>query len=123
MTSASKLSSKFSSFTDCGFSPSLIFFIMILSKFRDSFLSIYKIGLKDLAILIICSSYKSGMTKLSSLCSWLASFFISFKFEENIVDSKYSNALPFPVMPKFVRVDAGKSPRRTSSALDLIVAL
>ena len=42
--------------------------------------------------------------------------------EPNTVKS-YSNALPFPVIPTFVKVEAGNNPRRISNAFALVEPL
>ena len=44
----------------------------------------------------------------------------SFSSDEPKTVNKYSNALPFPVIPTLVKVDAGNNPLRISRALALV---
>ena len=52
-----------------------------------------------------------------------AKLFSSFNFDANNIDNKYSNALPFPVTPTFVNVDAGSKLLYASSAFAFVAAL
>ena len=52
-----------------------------------------------------------------------AKAFSSFNSDANNIDSKYSNALPLPVTPTFVNVDAGSKLLSASSAFAFVAAL
>ena len=59
----------------------------------------------------------------SSLCILDASTLSSFRPEPYIIVSRYSKARPFPAIPTFVSVDAGRSPLSISSAFALVEPL
>ncbi|GBF24024.1 hypothetical protein MnTg01_00359 [archaeon MnTg01] len=63
------------------------------------------------------------MVESSSYLIFFAKTLSSFKSELNKIVNKYSNALPFPVIPTFVRVEAGSSPRKISNALAFVEPL
>ena len=52
-----------------------------------------------------------------------AKLFSSFNFDANNIDNRYSKALPFPVTPTFVNVDAGSKLLSASSAFAFVAAL
>ena len=52
-----------------------------------------------------------------------ANFCSSSSSDEPNIVKRYSNALPFPVIPTFVKVEAGNNPRRISSAFALVEPL
>ena len=89
-------------------------------------------GIKNVAIIDICeadirnSNITSKMSLLTNACNSLfvhpqnASTLSSFRPEPYIIVSRYSKARPFPAIPTFVSVDAGRSPLSISSAFALV---
>ena len=64
------------------------------------------------------------LTVVSSSCFILdAKSFSSFNSDANNIDKRYSNALPFPVIPTFVNVDAGSKLLNASNAFAFVAAL
>ena len=59
----------------------------------------------------------------SSCLISLANSFSSFNFDANNIDKRYSNALPLPVTPTFVNVDAGSKLLSASNAFAFVAAL
>ena len=59
----------------------------------------------------------------SSCLILLASSFSSFNFDANNIDKRYSKALPLPVTPTFVNVEAGRRLLSASNAFAFVAAL
>ena len=61
---------------------------------------------------------KAGDNNFANYVGWQA-----FSSDEPKIVNRYSNALPFPVIPTLVKVDAGNNPLRISNALALVEPL
>ena len=122
----------------------IILFIDFISESKPtSFTLLPEIGLPDtrelaifLEILLISARYfcsffpylsferlTNDLIVVSNSCLiFPASSFSSSNCEPNNNVSKYSNALPLPVIPTFVSVDAGSKLRNASNAFAFVAA-